>query len=105
MGSPASVVLIEITMKDIEKKILVNTLYHALSWKRYLDNCYSTVRNDVNNDILIYINSINENIRFTNEKEEHGKLPLLDRTIIRNDSGTLYFKVYGKPTSNEILRL
>ena len=101
MGSPASVVLAEITMQKIEKSILVNTAYHVLSWKRYVDDCFSIVRNDEINDLLAYINSINENIQFTIEKEENGKLPFLDTTIIRNDNGSLYFKVYRKPTSND----
>ena len=40
MGSPAPVVLAEITMQKNEKSILVNTAYHVLSWKRYVEDSF-----------------------------------------------------------------
>ena len=71
----------------------MNTTHHILSWKRCVDDCFFNVRNDEINDLLTYINSINEYIQLTIEKEDEGKFPFLDTTIIKNDSGSLIFKV------------
>ena len=100
MGYPASVVLAETTMQKIEKSICVNTVYHVLSWKKIVDDCFSIVRNDEIKDLFTHINSITENIQFTIEKEENGKLPFHDTAIIRSDNGSLNFNVYRKPISN-----
>ena len=67
----------------------------------HVDDCFSILRNYGINDLLTFINSINENIQFADEKEENGNFAFLEATIIRYDNGSLNFKVYRKSTSNE----
>jgi len=96
MGSPASVALAEITMQ-----IISNTLYDVHFWRRYVDDCFAIIKSNEVDDLLAYINGINESIQFTIEIEENGSLLFLDTNMIREDNGMLKFKVYRKPTSND----
>ena len=50
--------------------------------------------------ILDYINSIHPNIKFTMELSNNHTLPFLDTLLSWNNSPTLLFSVYRKPTSN-----
>ena len=48
--------------------------------------------------MLAHINSINQNIQFTSEREQGHFIPFLDVTILHNDDGSLSTKVCRKPT-------
>jgi hypothetical protein len=50
-------------------------------WKRYVDDCIAIVPTDKINEILQYINSINDSIQFTHEIENDNKLAFLDIMI------------------------
>ena len=52
-------------------------------------------------NLLCYINSINNNIQFTVEKEVDNTLPFLDINICKQSNGSLAFKVFRKQTSND----
>ena len=99
MWSPASVVLSEITMQNIENQIIQNSPAPIVFWKRYIDDIIAAVPSDNVYDILIFINSINPAIQFTCERENFGSLPLLDLMIQRKNDGRISFVgIYRKPT-------
>ena len=59
------------------------------------------VPEDVNlDDKLKALNSVDERIQFTVEKEYEGKIPFLDTLIMRSGRSTK-FSVYCKPTNKE----
>ena len=96
MGSPISVVLAEISMQNFEKIAFTNCPYPILFWKRYVDDSITCVkRNDLQN-FFVYLNSINNNFKFTFEAESNGILNYLDIKIKRNNSNSLSFTVFRK---------
>lgn len=46
MGSPISVVIAEIVMQHIERKIFENNTFDIKLWRRYVDDCLIIVRKD-----------------------------------------------------------
>ena len=56
------------------------------------------MKSDNQEQCLAFINSINDNIQFTSEFEQNGKLPFLDMEIIRQEQGNVKFSIYRKPT-------
>ena len=50
---------------------------------------------------LEHLNTQDEHIKFTIEREEDGKLPILDSLLTRTDYGTINISVYRKPTHTE----
>ena len=76
MGSPISVVIAELTMQNIEKKIDINCFNgnQILLWKRYVDDCIAIIKTTDIDAFLQYINNINHNIQFTVEIEQNNKL-------------------------------
>ena len=103
MGSPVSVVLAELTMQNIESQ-MQNYMFNGnqiILWKRYVDDCLAIMKSSDIDLFLQHINSINNNIQFTVEKEQESQLPFLDVNIIRQSNGYMKFKVYRKPTSTD----
>ena len=98
MGSPISVVIAEITMQKIEKLILENSPVEIQLWKRYVDDIIAIIPNNSQDTLIVYLNSINSNIKFTFEIENNQKLPYLDILIIKNSDGSLKFDIYRKPS-------
>ena len=107
MGSPSSVVIAEIVMQNIEKSIF-QSINH-LFWFRYVDDIIACAFKDSVDDILMTINSINDSIQFTKETEVNSTINYLDNyvyqynniTIIRQQNGTLEFKVFRKNTHTD----
>ena len=77
------------------KYILAITPYHDLSWKIYVNGCFSIVIYYKIND-LTYIKRMKRDHTVQNWKW----LPFIDTTIIRDDNGSLNLRVYRKPTPN-----
>ena len=48
------------------------------SWKRYVDNTISYIKEESIEHVLSKINAYHDNIEFTYETENDGKLPFLD---------------------------
>ena len=61
----------------------------TIFWKRYVDDVLMVVPADQVDGMLAHINSINQNILFTSEREGHV-IPFFDVTILHNDDGSLY---------------
>ena len=99
MGSPISVVLAELVMQKIEEEIMNNPPCPPLVWKRYIDDVITILPRDNVPTFLNYINSINDNIKFTAESEALFQLPYLDLLLKKLPDGSINFHVYRKPSS------
>ena len=101
MGSPISVVLSELTMQKIEQQIFINPPCTPLFWLRYIDDCFTALPNNRQQEFLRFINSINRNIQFTSESEQDHEILFLDMLIKRKENNpTLTFGIYKKPTNS-----
>ena len=67
-------------------------------WKRYVDDVFAISKKVHTKSLLAHVNSIDEQIVFTIEREEDGKLPFLDVSVQRGGGGSLRTLVYRKPT-------
>ena len=74
-----------------------------LFWKRYVDGVISAVfKNEVEN-LLNRLNSVEQSIQFTVEREIDGQLSFLDLNIYRKGQGLLETGVYRKPNTDKYL--
>ena len=87
MGPPISVAIAEITMQKIEKLIFNNLPCDITVWMRYVDDVLAVIPKDNNESLLQHLNSQNEHIQFTIERETHRSLPFFDLLINRKDNG------------------
>ena len=67
--------------------------------ERYIDDVITILPRDNVPTFLNYVNSINDNIKFTAETESQSKLPYLDLLKRLPDGSINYFHVYRKPSS------
>ena len=95
MESPVSVVVANIIMEDLA---LSTSPVPTIFWKRYVNDVLTAVQADQADGMLAHINSINQNIQFTSEREQG---PCLDVTILHNGDGFLSTKMYCKPTHTD----
>ena len=98
MGSPISVVLAEIALQHFEDLMFENCRFHILFWKRYVDDILCSLEKDDISKFLLYINSINNNIKFELEIEENRNLNFLDIKIMKREEGLLSFGIFRKRT-------
>ena len=101
MGSPLSPVLAGIFMVELERTILPTLKEHISPWERYVDNTISYIKVKSIERVLSRLNGYHENIEFTYEIENDGKLLFLDVLVIRKDYET-ETTVYRKSTNNDI---
>lgn len=107
MGSPLSGLLADIYMHHLETtKIMADTnpfKNKILYWFRYVDDVLCLFNNDTNNiqDLIEYLNSISENIKFTNEINNKS-INFLDLSI-SNENCIHTFQIYRKPTQSDLI--
>ena len=94
MGSPASVVVAEIVIQNIEEQALATYKRTIPLWLRYVDDTFTGVHKDQIDDFHERLNRQNAHIQFTKEIEENGKLPFLDCLVTR-DNNHLRTTVYN----------
>ena len=70
-------------------------------WKRYVGDTISYIKEESIEHVLSKLNGDHENIEFTYEIEDDGKLPFLDVLVIRKDY-RVEPTVYRKSTNNDI---
>ena len=100
MGSPLSPVAACLYMEWLEKHHYQGIMGQEVIWVRYVDDVLVVVPKSLDLDSkLNELNSVNEKIQFTLEKEDQGSIGFLDTMLIRNDRAK--FKVYRKPTNKE----
>ena len=101
MGSPVSVVLAEIVMQKIEQLVIPIICDHIMFWYRYVDDVLACIKIEEVENILSCVNSINNHIQFTAEKEENNSISFLDLKIMKKPNGSLNFGIYRKPTHTD----
>ena len=101
MGSPVSVVVTNLMMEDIEQKAL--STFHTLPrfWRQYVDDTCTILPGDLVDSFHSHLNSIDNNIQFTVEKESDRQLPFLDILLTREEDGSVSTSVYCKSTHTD----
>ena len=102
MGSPVSVVVVEIVMQNIEEQALATYKRTVPLWLRYVDDTFIAVHKDGIDDFHEHLTRQNADIQFTKEIEENGKIPFLDCLVTR-DNNKLKTTIYRKPTYTDRL--
>ena len=106
MGSPVSTVIANLIMEDVEKRALSTFHSPPKIWKRYVDDTFVIIHKNSVEDFLDHLNTIENSIKFTIDKEVNHTLPFLDTLVRRNQHGKFSTSVYQKPTnSNRYLNL
>ena len=88
-------------MVELERTILPTLREHRSLWKRYVDETISYIKEESIEHVLSKLNGYYDNIEFTYEKENDGKLLFLDVLVIRKDY-EVKATVYRKSTNNDI---
>lgn len=97
MGSPISPPFAELFMQSLEETIIIqNEAIHF--WRRLVDDTFTIIPDGEEEELLDKLNSFNEAINFTYEKEENGQLPFLDTLVIKKEDGTLGKTIFRKKT-------
>ena len=81
-------------------KIMIGALRPRV-WKRYVDDVFSILRRANVKNFLKYLNSIDDNIEFTVEEESNRRLPFLDASVTRMETGSLQTSVFQKETHTD----
>ena len=101
MGSPLSAVLACLYMETLEEDHFKQILGEGSVWLRYVDDVLVFVPDDTDLDrVLNRLNSVEQSIQFTIEREHERQLPFLD-VMINRERATLTFSVYRKPTNKD----
>ena len=86
---------------ELEKSLIPTLMEHMSLWKRYVYDTIAVIKLSSIEHILSILNSFHQNIEFTNELEQSGKITFLDVMLIRtNDS--LKTTIYRKSTHNGV---
>ena len=99
MGSPLGPLFANIFMDEFENSHM-ETLKElgVITWMRYVDDVFSVIRDETcSQNILSYVNSQHNNIKFTIENEKQNKIPFLDTKVTRKETN-LTTSIYHKPT-------
>ena len=72
---------------------------HMSPWKRYVDGTIAVIKLSSIEQVLSILNSFHQNIEFTYESGQNGKIKFLDVMLIRTDD-TLQTTIYRISTHN-----
>ena len=86
MGSPVSVVVVEIVMQNIEEQALATYSETLPLLLRYFDDTITAVHENKIDEFHKHLNERNTNVQFTKEIEENGKIPFLDCLVTRENN-------------------
>ena len=100
MGSSVSTVIANPIMEDVEKRALSTFHLPPKIWKRYVNDTFVIIHKNSVEDFLDHLNTIENSIKFTIEKEADHTLPFLDTIVRRNQRGKFSTSVYRKPTNS-----
>ena len=101
MGSPVSPLVANLYMEWFEQYALRTFPSAPSFWARYVDDTYVVIEEEQVEAFTTHINNISPSIKFTMEREENGKLPMLDTMIHRADNGKLKVTIFRKPTHTD----
>ncbi|CAF1656456.1 unnamed protein product [Adineta ricciae] len=107
MGTPLAAVFAEIFMADFEEKYLPGILNQKdaklLAWCRYVDDTFTIVKSDANEDeFRALLNTFDPCIRFTVEPEANNTILFLDVLVKRNNKG-FDTTVHRKKTATKLM--
>ena len=99
MGSPCSPMVANIYMEYFEELALGPKLPIPIKeWKRYVDDVFSIVSKEKQEELLRYLNSIDPHIKFSLEQlNSEGAIPFLD-TLPKPNGNEISVSLYRKPT-------
>ena len=99
MGSPVSAVVANLVMEDVEDRILADSRFQIMSWKRFVDDTFVILQKHDLKPFFDFINEVEPSIKFTVEVEDEcQQLPFLDVLVKRLEGGKLSFGVFRKNT-------
>ncbi len=102
MGSPVSPIVVNLYMENFEQKAISS--YPGtppLNWFRYVDDTWNRIKKAESKKFFDHINSIDPNIKFTEEGLEDNKLAFLDTQVHLKSDGSLDLTVYRKKTHTD----
>ncbi|XP_072042909.1 uncharacterized protein [Amphiura filiformis] len=102
MGNPISPIIANLVMEWFEQHALET--YQGVPprlWLRYVDDTFVIINRHEQDKFFTHINSISDNIKFTQEKCTDNKLAFLDCHVQINNERKLTTVVYRKPTHTD----
>ena len=102
MGSPVSPIVGNLCMETFEINALDS--YNGTRpklWLRYVDDTFAVLEREETDQFLQHLNSLDPNIKFTQENLTSNSLPFLDCLVTINEDGSLSTSVYRKPTHTD----
>ena len=114
MGSPVLPVRCNIYMEDFEQRALGEANDLPCCWKRYVDNTYPVLKKDKDKTFTEFLNTIDDDIKWTTEGEVHQEaevedmeknveqcLALLDTLSVINEDSAICTRVFRKETHTD----
>ena len=98
MGSPVSPVVADIFMDELEKKAFEELEALPKIWHRFVDDVITVINSSDEAVLLDHLNEQHPRITFTMERENDGKMPVMDVLFKRGEEDKLDRAVYRKPT-------
>ncbi|XP_072046801.1 uncharacterized protein [Amphiura filiformis] len=102
MGNPISPIIANLVMEWFEQHALET--YQGVPprlWLRYVDDTFVIINRHEQDNFFTHINSISDNIKFTQEKCTDNKLAFLHCHVQINNERKLTTVVYRKPTHTD----
>ena len=103
MGSPLSPVIANMYMETLEEKSIQTSELKPKLWLRYVDDILVIWSHgeDTLDDFLEHLNTQNDAIKFTMEKENERELAFLD-VKIKRETNSFSFKIHRKSTHSDL---
>ena len=98
--SPVSVTVMNLVVKEVEERVLTSDHMKTPIWKRYVEDTFIVVSQELIKDFHKHINSVERTIMFAKEVDAGGKIVSLDVLIYisKGENGVIMTEVYRKPT-------